>query len=84
MYFIHLELALSIFNRENKFLSSTYEDIQEKADQIWKYQRFKLVLEYNESSLFPPPLNYIEYLFEFIVFIKNKALKIKVEKVEGK
>ncbi len=43
--------------------SSTFQRVQENADQIWKFQRYKLVYEYVGAPIFPPPLCYISYIY---------------------
>lgn len=42
--------------------SSTYQQVQENADQIWKFNRYKLVYEYVNVPLLPSPLSLLSYL----------------------
>lgn len=55
------------------FSSSTFQDVQDNTDQIWKFQRYRLVFEYYDSPIFPPPINIISYLFSLIHYMKNKS-----------
>ena len=56
--------------------SSTFQDVQENTDQIWKFQRYRLVFEYYDSPILPPPLNFIAYLVSCINYFKNKKKAI--------
>lgn len=42
--------------------SSTYEQVQENADQIWKFNRYKLVYEFVNVPILPPPLSLLSYM----------------------
>lgn len=42
-------------------LSSTYQRIEENADEIWKFQRYNLVYEYVDFPMLAPPFNLIIY-----------------------
>ena len=44
------------------FFSSRYQQVYDNNDQIWKFQRLRLVYEYMDSSVIPPPLNMFSYL----------------------
>ena len=46
--------------------SSTYNKIEENADQLWKYKRYVLVTEYTNSPILPPPLSVFAYIFNII------------------
>ena len=39
--------------------------VQDNADQIWKFQRYRLVFEYFKAPILPPPLNLFAYVFTF-------------------
>ncbi len=43
--------------------------IQENADQIWKFQRYKLVYEYVGAPMWPAPLCFISYSYWIIAFL---------------
>ena len=40
--------------------------VQENADQIWRFQRYRLVFEYVQVKNLPPPMNIPSYIFTFI------------------
>jgi hypothetical protein len=52
--------------------SSTFQDVQENTDQIWKFQRYRLVFEYYDSPILPPPFNIIAYFFSMVQYVMNK------------
>ena len=58
--------------------SSTFERVQENTDQIWKFQRYRLVFEYIDASIFPPPISFIGYFVTLInYFLKKQEEKSK-------
>ena len=48
--------------------STTYEDVQEKSDGLWKFQRTELIIEYKDKSKFPVPLSLV---YRLCLLIKN-------------
>jgi transient receptor potential cation channel subfamily M protein 5 len=64
--------------------SSTYEQVQENADQIWKFNRYKLVYEYVNVPILPPPLSLLSYmafyLKSFFKMIANYLCRSKMKK----
>jgi hypothetical protein len=61
--------------------SSTYNKIEENADQLWKYKRYVLVTEYTNSPILPPPLSVFAYIFNIIrwciyrIYFNNCCIK---------
>lgn len=53
--------------------SSTFQDVQENTDQIWKFQRYRLVFEYYDSPILPPPLNFIAYFVALVHYLKQRS-----------
>jgi len=48
-------------------MSSTYEQISEKAESEWQFEFAQLILEYKDrKGLLPPPLNLIEIAINFV------------------
>jgi hypothetical protein len=54
------------------YSSSTFEMVQDNADMIWNFQRYRLVFEYIDSSLFPAPLSFFNLLAYLIQISKRK------------
>ena len=52
--------------------SSTFERVQENTDQIWKFQRYRLVYEYDNGRIFPPPISFISYVFSLTNYMRTK------------
>ena len=42
--------------------SATGNRVNEKSEQLWMYQRYGIVLEYEKRLIFPPPFNLISYI----------------------
>jgi transient receptor potential cation channel subfamily M protein 2 len=57
---------------ENTF-SSTYNQLEEHSNQIWKYERYELVFEYKDTPLLPPPLTVIGYIYGFVKYLIAKC-----------
>ena len=56
--------------------SSTYERVEENTDQIWKYQRYRLVNEYTDGRIFPPPINFIDYVVYLFIYLKKNERRL--------
>lgn len=54
--------------------SSTFQDVQENTDIVWKYQRYRLVFEYLDSPVLPAPFSIIPNIYSII---KSIILKYK-------
>jgi len=54
-----LNLLIAIFN-------NTYEKIQANANQIWKYQRYYLVMEYEQRPVLVPPFIIVNHVLYFM------------------
>ncbi|XP_071965204.1 transient receptor potential cation channel subfamily M member 3-like [Antedon mediterranea] len=52
-----INMLIAIFN--NTFIS-----VQQNALEIWKFQRYRIILEYRERPLFPPPFIVISHLWQ--------------------
>ena len=46
--------------------SEKIQRVQDQSNELWRYQRFWLVNEFEEKTVFPPPFNVLCYLIEFI------------------
>jgi len=46
--------------------SEKIERVQEKANELWRYQSFWLIYEYEEKTVLPPPLNILCHIFNLI------------------
>lgn len=55
--------------------SSTFQDVQENTDQIWKFQRYRLVFEYYDSPILPPPLNFIAYFVSLVHYLRQRSAR---------
>ena len=46
--------------------SNTYDQVQKKADVIWRYRRYQIIKDYETRPIIPPPLTVL-YLGYFVV-----------------
>lgn len=66
------------------WLSFRFNEIQAKANLIWKYQQIELINEYMDSYAFPPPLNLIAYLkLAYNKFIKKDVYSTEKRYLES-
>ncbi|XP_071824932.1 transient receptor potential cation channel subfamily M member-like 2 isoform X2 [Apostichopus japonicus] len=56
-------------------LSYTFSNVQDRADELWKIQRYDLFNEFSERPPLPPPLIIISHVYLLIRFCKRKASK---------
>ena len=64
-------------------LSSTFSRLHNKNDEIWKFQRLKLVLEYVDIALIPPP-PFIPGIIAYLMKGKNELVKKEIECIQDK
>ena len=50
-------------------LSNTYEKVQANANQIWKYNRYHLVMEYEQRPVLVPPFIIVNHMIYAIMFL---------------
>ncbi|CAF1026030.1 unnamed protein product [Adineta steineri] len=43
--------------------------VQEKSNELWRYQRFWLIYEYKDKTILPPPFNILCYIIQAIEYI---------------
>ena len=46
-----------------KFLSSTFQKLQANTNEIWRFQRYRLVFEYLSLPSLPPPFVIFSHMF---------------------
>ena len=49
--------------------SLTIQSVQEQAHNLWRYQRFLIIMEYTKRAPVPPPFNTFYYLFVILRFV---------------
>ena len=54
--------------------SNTYTQVQQKADVIWKFQRYHLIRNYQDREPIPPPLSLI-YVVNIIYYMICKCIE---------
>lgn len=52
--------------------SLTIQTVQNQSHRIWRYQRFRLVMEYAAKPPLPPPFNPLYYVFASIQYLVLK------------
>jgi len=54
------------------YYSLTITKVDKEAAEIWKFQRYMLIMDFEERLCFPPPFTIINYFFILIAFIHRK------------
>ncbi|KAL1443009.1 hypothetical protein MTO96_046139, partial [Rhipicephalus appendiculatus] len=49
--------------------SHTAQKIESASDDIWKFQRYKLVVDFMNRLCLPPPLNLFSYIIALLEFL---------------
>ena len=52
--------------------SLTIQSVQERAHNLWRYQRFLIVTEYTQRIPVPPPFNILYYLFIGLQYVSRQ------------
>ncbi|XP_075705067.1 transient receptor potential cation channel subfamily M member 2-like [Rhinoderma darwinii] len=64
---LYLLLAnILLLNLLIAMFSYTFADIESHTDQVWKFQRFGLIKEYNERPAAPPPLILLSHVYTLL------------------
>ena len=48
------------------YCSNTNSKVQGEAEDIWKFQKYSLIVDFEEKLIFPPPLNVFSYMIMII------------------
>ena len=54
------------------FFSDTFSDVKEKSDQIWKYERYNLVIEYHNRPGLVPPFILLSHILLLLKYIHRR------------
>ena len=57
------------------FFSNTYNSVQANANQIWKFQRYYLVMEYAQRPVLVPPFIILNHVIHLIKGIYRRLRK---------
>ena len=71
-----INLLIASFN-------TTYQKVEEASERTWSYHRADLISEYFKKPVFPPPLNIIYHLFQFVYRICKRCCRCGVDELEN-
>ncbi len=57
------------------FSSVTIQNVQDQSHDLWRYQRFLLVSEYENKNFLPPPFNAINSLVTLTRYLMKRCRK---------
>ncbi|XP_078514886.1 transient receptor potential cation channel subfamily M member 2-like isoform X2 [Lissotriton helveticus] len=78
-----LSANILLLNLLIAMFSYTFSEVQGKTDQIWKFQRHRLIKEYSNRPSAPPPLIIFNHLYYLVRKKKQSALESDVIKTAG-
>ncbi|XP_070543442.1 transient receptor potential cation channel subfamily M member 3-like isoform X2 [Ptychodera flava] len=65
-----INLLIAVFN-------NTFEAVNAISRQIWKFQRYRLVMEYEQIAVLAPPIIIISHLYMFIRYLFRRCRKFR-------
>ncbi len=71
-YFILVKLFLRKSLLTAMF-SATGQRISAQSEQVWMFQRYEIVLDYENMLTFPPPFTFISYIIMFIQWLWHQC-----------
>ena len=81
LYVIYiLLLTVLLLNLLIAIFTNTFEDIESESDKIWKFQRYNLIYEYFQKTIFVPPFTFVYYLYAFTIKSGLMALRATIFK----
>ncbi|CAJ0944633.1 unnamed protein product, partial [Mesorhabditis belari] len=63
-----MSMLIAIFNH-------IFDQTEEFSQQIWLFQRYRQVMEYESTPFFPPPLTFIWHIYMLIKYIRWRCRK---------
>ncbi|CAJ0596278.1 unnamed protein product [Cylicocyclus nassatus] len=68
-----INMLIAIFN-------NIFNDTNIRSQEVWLFQRYWQVMEYNDTPLLPPPFTLLSYIGRLLCFCKKKPLKAEKER----
>ncbi|XP_066912684.1 transient receptor potential cation channel subfamily M member 1-like [Clytia hemisphaerica] len=76
--FIYMVLtSLLLVNMLIAVFNFTYSVVEKNADEVWHWQNYNLVREYEGKSRFPAPFSILSHLRDLVVYLWKKIKKRK-------
>ncbi|XP_053406588.1 transient receptor potential cation channel subfamily M member-like 2 [Mercenaria mercenaria] len=71
-----LNLLIAIF-------SHVFDKVEKNSNEIWKYQMYFMVMEYEKKTALVPPLSLFEHVFLIVSWIVRKTCRRKVKAAQN-
>ena len=71
------------FKIKNRIKSSTYGDLENQTDQIWKFENYAIIYEFDKFHNrfpLPPPLNLLTYIATIFYSLRRRLIKKEILK----
>lgn len=78
-YFLLIKLFLPTLL--TAMFSTTGQLVSQKSEQLWMYQRYEIVMEYEKRLVFAPPFTIIVYVYQLIKLIVSKIYSLVILKL---
>lgn len=63
----------------NPFFSNTFFEVKSISNQVWKFQRYQLIMTFHDRPVLPPPMIILSHLY---IILKRICCRCK-KKREG-
>ena len=60
-----LNLLIAVFN-------NIYQEVKAISNEVWNFQRYSVVMEYEEKPTLPPPLIILSHIWRLVRFLKRR------------
>ena len=64
--------------------SNVYDSVKEISDEIWKFERYKVIEEFKHKPCLPMPLSIVEEICYLVRLCKHRYYKVHVDKTDNK
>ena len=83
MAFYFMATTVLLMNVIIAYLNYKFYKVNKISHQIWKFQRFSVVMEYEQKPVLPPPLILISHVYLMYKYVKLKVKGVKKQYDNG-
>ena len=62
---------------------NTFEEVQKKSDQVWKYERYDLVIEYSNRPGLVPPFMILAHVWSMVTYVYRRYYQKKTPQIRN-
>ena len=73
----NLPNVINSLNYISVYFSHVFDTIEQNSIEIWKYEMYFLVMEYDKKTSFVPPFSIFSHIFLFVRWLVYKVCRKK-------